>query len=56
LTAGGAYAYEVRASWKEGGREVTESRRLSIHDGERLTATFPDPAKLAAGKDASVRR
>lgn len=56
LTAGRTYTYEVRATWKEGGREVTESRRLAIRAGERLTATFPDQANLTAGKDANPPR
>ena len=56
LTSGRTYTYEVRASWKEDGREVTESRRLSIRAGDRLNASFPDPAKLTVGKDANTPR
>jgi uncharacterized protein (TIGR03000 family) len=41
LTPGRAYTYEVRAAWKEGGREVMESRRLSVRAGDHLTASFP---------------
>jgi uncharacterized protein (TIGR03000 family) len=45
------YTYEVRVAWKEGGREVTESRRLTVRGGSRVSASFPAaPAKLAAAK------
>jgi uncharacterized protein (TIGR03000 family) len=41
LTSGKEYLYEVRATWKEGEREVTESRHLSIRAGSHLSAFFP---------------
>jgi uncharacterized protein (TIGR03000 family) len=56
LISGREYTYEVRVAWKEGGREVTESRRLSIRAGDRLSASFPAAGKLTAGKDASALR
>jgi uncharacterized protein (TIGR03000 family) len=54
LAPGRQYTYEVRASWKEGGREVTESRRLNLGAGNRLSASFPLVANnLATGKSVS---
>jgi len=54
LPPGRAYTYEVRVAWKEGGREVTESRRLSVRAGDHVSASFPVAAKQAAGKGAST--
>jgi uncharacterized protein (TIGR03000 family) len=54
LTAGWQYTYVVRAEWKENGREVTESRRLTFPAGDRLSASFPDVANKTAGKGASA--
>jgi uncharacterized protein (TIGR03000 family) len=56
LTSGRTYTSEVRATWKEGEREVTESRRLSIRADDSLSASFPDAAKLTVGKDANTPR
>lgn len=38
------YTYEIRARWKEGGRDVTQTRRLAVHAGERMSITFPEKA------------
>lgn len=38
------YTYEIRARWKEGGREVTQTRRVTVHAGERVSLTFPEKA------------
>jgi uncharacterized protein (TIGR03000 family) len=45
LAPGREYTYEVRAMWKEGGREVTESRRLSFRAGDRVRASFRTAAR-----------
>jgi uncharacterized protein (TIGR03000 family) len=43
------YAYVVRARWKEGGNEVTQSRRLTFHAGEQVSITFPADSTATAG-------
>lgn len=41
LAPGRQYAYELRARWTEDGREVTQSRRITVRAGERVSITFP---------------
>jgi uncharacterized protein (TIGR03000 family) len=36
-----AYTYDVRASWYDNGKMVTQSQRLLVRSGDRLTLTFP---------------
>lgn len=36
------YTYEVRARWKADGRDVTQTRRVAVHAGERVSITFPE--------------
>jgi hypothetical protein len=38
-------ANELRVAWEEGGREVTESRRLAVRPGDHLTESFPAAVK-----------
>jgi uncharacterized protein (TIGR03000 family) len=45
LTPGREYTYEVRVAWRDGGREVTESRRLTVRLGDHLTESFPGAVK-----------
>jgi uncharacterized protein (TIGR03000 family) len=42
LAPGNEYTYEVRAQWTENGRNVTQSRRVSVRAGERVSITFPE--------------
>jgi uncharacterized protein (TIGR03000 family) len=43
LQPGSRYAYTVEARWKEGGREVTQSRRVTVFAGANVEVTFPLP-------------
>jgi uncharacterized protein (TIGR03000 family) len=45
LAPGSGYAYEVRVAWKDGGREVSESRTLAVRAGDVTRASFPRPAR-----------
>jgi uncharacterized protein (TIGR03000 family) len=36
-----AYTYDVRASWYENGRMVTQAQRVLVRAGDKLTLTFP---------------
>jgi uncharacterized protein (TIGR03000 family) len=40
LVPGKEYVYEVAVRWQEGGREVTRTRSLPVHAGERLNIAF----------------
>jgi uncharacterized protein (TIGR03000 family) len=44
IVPGHDYAYEVTAKWMENGREVTQSRRVLVHAGERVSIIFPQVA------------
>jgi uncharacterized protein (TIGR03000 family) len=41
LTAGKEYSYQVRVTWKDGDKEKSEDRELTIRAGARLSASFP---------------
>jgi uncharacterized protein (TIGR03000 family) len=44
LTPGKSYTYDIRALWREGGREVTQSRQINVHAGARVTVDFTSPS------------
>jgi uncharacterized protein (TIGR03000 family) len=41
LTRGADYGYEIRARWKQDGREMEQVQNVVVHAGERLSVTFP---------------
>jgi len=43
LASGRRFSYEVRASWNENGREVTQTQRVEVAAGARVNVTFPIP-------------
>jgi uncharacterized protein (TIGR03000 family) len=43
LTPGKTYSYDIRAQWRENGREVTQSRHIGVHAGGRVTVDFTSP-------------
>jgi uncharacterized protein (TIGR03000 family) len=45
LTPGARYAYEVRARWTDGGREVEQVREVVVHAGDRVVVAFPRPSE-----------
>jgi uncharacterized protein (TIGR03000 family) len=47
LQPGLHYAYTVEARWTEGGRQVTQSRRLPVFAGANVEVTFPLPPVAA---------
>jgi uncharacterized protein (TIGR03000 family) len=48
LQPGLPYAYTVEARWAEGGRLITQSRRLPVFAGANVEVTFPlPPPRLA---------
>jgi uncharacterized protein (TIGR03000 family) len=44
LTPGKTYTYDIRAQWRENGREVTQSRHVGVHAGGRVTVDFTSPS------------
>jgi uncharacterized protein (TIGR03000 family) len=44
-----AYTYDVRAVWMQGGRAVSESQRILVRAGDRLTLTFPGTPAASPG-------
>jgi uncharacterized protein (TIGR03000 family) len=55
LTAGTPYYYDVRASWNENGREVTQTQHLKVTPGARLHIDFPLAPKTSARASAAER-
>lgn len=56
LSPGVSYAYEIRATWTQDGRKVTDSNQVTVHGGDRASLTFiarpkrPDAAITKADK------
>jgi uncharacterized protein (TIGR03000 family) len=44
LAPGKEYVYEVRVVWQVGGREVAESREVTVRAGEQVADSFPRAA------------
>jgi len=40
LVAGQDYAYEVTAKWQESGREVNQTRHITVHSGDVINLVF----------------
>jgi len=40
LEPGKDYSYQVKVSWHEGGRDVTHTRNVTVHAGDRLNLAF----------------
>lgn len=53
-----AYSYDVRASWYENGKLVTENQRLIVRAGDRANITFPSsaPPTLESTAEPQVSR
>jgi uncharacterized protein (TIGR03000 family) len=45
LTAGKDYVYEIRAAWREDGREQTETRRVTFRAGAQVSVDFTKPVE-----------
>ena len=47
LVPGENYTYTVRVSWKENGGEVTQTRKVMVRAGDRLSVVFRAPTSTA---------
>ncbi len=45
LTPGSAYYYTVKAQWREGDKDVTQSRRVDVRAGANVNVDFNRPAQ-----------
>jgi uncharacterized protein (TIGR03000 family) len=43
VTPGKNYTYSIRASWMDNGREVSRTRKIPVHAGEKVTVDFLRP-------------
>lgn len=56
LVPGVSYTYEIRATWMQDGRKVSDSNQVTVHGGDRSSLTFiarpkrPDTAVSKADK------
>jgi uncharacterized protein (TIGR03000 family) len=55
LTPGGRYTYDIKASWKENGREVTQTQKVDVTAGARVNVNFPAPPKATAQAAADTQ-
>lgn len=44
LKPGDAYGYEIKARWKERGRDMEQTQSVTVQAGTRVSLTFPAPA------------
>jgi uncharacterized protein (TIGR03000 family) len=52
LKTGHDYHYEIKARWKQDGRDVEETREVNVHAGERLSVTFPTASQKVSVPNA----
>jgi uncharacterized protein (TIGR03000 family) len=55
LMHGQNYTYDIRVSWKENGREVTQTRTVAVRAGDRLSVVFRAPADSGGSSTLQTR-
>ena len=55
LTPGTEYTYDVRARWKENGRDVTQTQKVKVTAGAHVNVNFPVSPK-ATGEASAVEK
>jgi uncharacterized protein (TIGR03000 family) len=53
LTPGRQYTYDIRAHWKDNGRDITQTQNVDVTAGGDLHVTFPLPSVAAASAKAN---
>ena len=46
LTPGMQYAYTVRATWTDNGKEVTQMQHVAVTAGTKVTVDFPEKSEI----------
>jgi uncharacterized protein (TIGR03000 family) len=54
LTPGTRYVYDVKASWNENGREVTQTQRVEVTAGSHVNVRFPAPPRTTGQAPAAT--
>jgi uncharacterized protein (TIGR03000 family) len=52
LAPGKEFTYEVRAQWREGDHDVTQTRKIDVHAGDRVTVDFTKTSRGTAPTQA----
>jgi uncharacterized protein (TIGR03000 family) len=50
VAVGSAYAYQIRIQWKRDGKDVTQTRQVTVHAGDVINLTLGSPPGLAAAR------
>jgi uncharacterized protein (TIGR03000 family) len=56
IPPGPRYTYEIKAKWMEGGREVSQIRKLNVRAGDRLSVDLTRPATEMMPTDSRPAR
>jgi uncharacterized protein (TIGR03000 family) len=48
LDVGSEYVYQIRIEWKRDGKDVTETRKVTLHAGDVINLTLGSPPEVAA--------
>jgi uncharacterized protein (TIGR03000 family) len=56
LESGSRYAYSIKASWNENGREVTQTQQVGAIPGAHVSVNFPAPPQASASAKGDTAR
>jgi uncharacterized protein (TIGR03000 family) len=56
IAAGQDYAYDVKVSWMQDGKEMTQTRHVVVHSGDVINLTFGPAASNQAAADTNANR
>ena len=48
MDPGQEYTYTIQAQWTENGREMKQTKQVTVHAGDRVTVEFREPGAKAA--------
>lgn len=50
VTVGREYAYQIRVQWNRDGKEVTQTRQVTVHAGDVINLTIGSPPEIALAR------
>src|SRR5262249_14957397 len=50
LDVGSEYAYQIRIQWKRDGKDITETRQVTLHAGDVINLTLGSPPEIAVAR------